>query len=137
MKVLKFLHKKGITEKTNIYFGIIGFLLVLWSLYFLFIHDGFYKGFIIGSSGTMFVCTSVYNVINTKFKKNNSITPLRFIITLHSGASLLFLTWAIFHFCIQDVFSGITLLIITLFLASIAFLNKKYGNEDVISKYFK
>lgn len=137
MKVLKFLQNKGITEKINMYFGIIGFLLILWSLYFWFIHDDFYKGFIIGSSGTMFVCTSVYNVIHTKFKENKGITPLRFIITFISVASLLFLTWSIFHFCIQDVFSGVGLLIITLFLILVVFLNKKYGDEDVISKYFK
>lgn len=137
MKVLKFLHKQRNTNKFNVYFGITGLLLILWSLYFLFICDDFYKTFIIGSSGIMFACISAYNLIRTKSKKTKNITPLKFVITLNFGGALLFLTWAIFHFCIKDVSSGVGLLVITFFLALVAFLNKKYGNEDVISKYFK
>lgn len=115
--ISKMFYKFANVKKINKILAVIGILLLLWSGYFLFKGNSLNQFFVIGVSGLFFsgvsLCSYFYE------KKFGNLNAHEFICIFDFCAAVLFLMFAIYDFCNQEIFYGIFLAVISIIMVLI------------------
>lgn len=130
---LKKLYKLKSMRKLCKFFGIIGLILFLSSIYFLLQPNSINQSFIIGTAGLLFLFISFYAYY--KEKKEGKLSLYKFFTVFNTGSSLLFLLWAVFAYCQHYFYGGTLFLVCSIILAIVVYLKKyvnKLGEDNVI-----